>query len=260
MAAPPYSGAPAPLYSGVPAPSYSGYPVSFNPEQVRVCCISLNELDKIRLIGTPPELTLPIRQAIAGSWGSIQRESVHSGAPEFKLSGNPWCGQGVEAVDTRRLITAILRTMAQCGWNLIQASNVSIKPHNRSTLFFETSEVPDAGQVDMFSISFNRTDRIRLIDAPAFILPIVKGAIQTQWKQGISTERLYHESHEFKLNGNPFLADNQESLASRVMLTQILAALRGQGYKLYSSVDVSSAISGADGESWVFRRVGPAWS
>ncbi|KAF9170130.1 hypothetical protein BGX21_002209 [Mortierella sp. AD011] len=259
MDAPSYPGTPAPLYPGVAAPSYSGYPVQFN-QQVRVCCISLNESDKIRLIGTPPELTLPIRQAIAGSWGPIQREGIYSGVPEFKLLGNPWYGQGVEAVNSRRLITAILRTMAQCGWNLIQAADVSKKERDKDSLFFETSVVPDVGQVDMFSMSFNRTDRIRLIDAPEFVTSIVKGAILMQWRQGINMEQKYHKSHEFKLNGNPFWADGFEAVTSRVMLSQILAALRAQGYKLYSSVDISSGNDGHDVESWVFRRIGPAWS
>lgn len=165
-------------------PTYSGVLTPSNSQPLRVCCITLNESDKIRLIGTPPELTLPLRQAIASSWGAIQRESNYSGAHEFKLQGNPWYGQGLEAVSSRKLITGVLRTMAQYGWNLIQAADVSRKQHDKDTLFFESAMVPDVGQVDMFSMSFNRTDRIRLIEPPAHIIAVVKGAIQSQWTRG----------------------------------------------------------------------------
>ncbi|KAF9426636.1 hypothetical protein BGZ76_002669 [Entomortierella beljakovae] len=238
----------------------SPFPVQVNPQAFRVCCLTLNESDKIRLVGTPPELVPVIRQAITTGWGKIQRESNYCGAHEFKILGNPWYGQGPEAVASRRLITHVLKGMAQSGWNLIQATDVSKKQHDKDSLFFESAMVADIGQIEMFAMSFNRTDRIRLIDAPAYIIPIVKGAIQSQWKSGINHEITYHNSLEFKLNGNPFWADGHEAVYSRVMLGQILAALRSQGFKLYTSVDINMGSDGHDVESWVFRRVGAAWS
>jgi len=45
-----------------------------------------------------------------------------------------------------------------------------------------------------------------------------------------------------------------------MMLAQVLANLRAMGYKLYTSVDISMGGDNHDTESWVFRRVGNAWS
>lgn len=162
-------------------PSYSTLMVPFL-QSSRVCCITLNEADKIRLIGTPPEITPAIRLAIRQGWGMIQREQNYAGAHEFKLMGNPWHGQSEEAVRSRKLITAVLKAMANYGWNLIQAADVSKKQSDKDSLFFELGPVQDP-QADLFSISFNRSDRIRVIDAPHMV-PYVKQAIQTQWKYG----------------------------------------------------------------------------
>ncbi|KAF9393927.1 hypothetical protein CPC16_000701 [Podila verticillata] len=238
-------------------PSYSTLIAPFL-QASRVCCITLNEADKIRLIGTPPEITPAIRLAIRQGWGAIQREQNYAGAHEFKLMGNPWHGQSEEAVRSRKLITAVLKAMANYGWNLIQAADVSKKQSDKDSLFFELGPVQDP-QADLFSISFNRSDRIRVIDAPHMV-PYVQQAIQTQWKYGIQMQQMYGGAHEFKLSGNPFYSDWNEAVYARMLLSQILANLRSQGYKLYTSVDISIGTDGMDLESWVFRRVGPAWS
>lgn len=73
-------------------------------------------------------------------------------------------------------------------------------------------------------------------------------------------QQMYGGAHEFKLSGNPFYSDWNEAVYARMLLSQILANLRSQGYKLYTSVDISIGTDGMDLESWVFRRVGPAWS
>ncbi|KAF9359009.1 hypothetical protein BGX34_008586 [Mortierella sp. NVP85] len=244
-------------------PSYSQLPAASYAQSPQVSCISLNESDKIRMIGVGPQVIQAVRQAIAMSWGTIQRERDYHGAHEFKLLGNPWHGQGHEAVRSRRLITGVLRAMAEQGWNLLQASDVSKKQHDKDSLFFESvplvNGLASIGQVDMFSLSFNRSDLIRLIDAPAYMAPVLKQAIQSQWRLGIQQEQIYETALEFKLRGNPFFADAHEAVYSRLLLAQILANFRAQGYKLYTSVDISMGQDGMDVESWVFRRVGPAW-
>jgi hypothetical protein len=140
------------------------------------------------MIGATPQAVQAVRQAISTSWGTISRERDYYGSHEFKVVGNPWYGQGKESVRSRRLITGVLRAMAQQGWNLVQSADVSKKQNDKDTLFFESvylaNGLADVGEVDMFAISFNMGDRIRLIDAPAHIAPIVKLAIQTQWKWG----------------------------------------------------------------------------
>jgi hypothetical protein len=69
-------------------------------------CITLNSSDRFRLIRFPPAIIDVIRQAIITSWPrGLQREEDYAGAYEFKLSGNPWWGQGDEATSSRVLMS-----------------------------------------------------------------------------------------------------------------------------------------------------------
>ncbi|KAG0032468.1 hypothetical protein BGZ81_010815 [Podila clonocystis] len=235
-------------------PSYSMLTAT-HMEATRVCVITLNESDKIRLIATPLELVSAVRQAIYNGWGKIQREQDYAGAHEFKLDEYPWRGDGKQSVMCRRLLTYILRNMAAHGWNLIQAVDMSKKQMDKDSLFFELGQAMDP-KADMFSISFNRSDRIRVIDAP-HVVPVLRQAIESQWKKGIQHEKEYEGSIEFKLSGYLFYSDRQGAVYARMLLAQILSNLRAQGYRLYCSADVSIGVDGMDLDSWVFRRAGP---
>lgn len=183
---PPASG---PSHHSLPAPPSAPPDYLFEPVLPRVCCITLNETDKMRLLGVPPTLVDPIRNAITSSWGQIQSEQIYFGAHEYKLLGNPWRGQGTDSVLARTLIVSVLRTMAINGWNIIQAADVSKKDHGKDALFFETID-PSIGivlpaEVDMFAISFNSSDKLRIIgNVPSSVVTAVKQAIDTQWPNG----------------------------------------------------------------------------
>ncbi|KAG4071485.1 hypothetical protein HA402_011639 [Bradysia odoriphaga] len=228
---------------------------AFN-EGIQVCCISLNRNDRIRLIGLPVDVINAIRTAITSSWGPLQNEEDYHGAYEFKLKGYPWCGQSDDAVYCRRLLAAVLKTMAQFGWNLLQAADVSKKPNDKDTMFFEKG-IPDP-DAELFAMSFNMNDRIRIIDAPTFT-GCVEDALQSQWPNGIQHKEDYYGSIEYKLSGNPWWADGSETVYCRMLLCQIIANVRSKGYKLYGSIDITVGVEGADLETWIFRRVGEAW-
>ncbi|KAG4071636.1 hypothetical protein HA402_011790 [Bradysia odoriphaga] len=228
---------------------------AFN-DNIEVCSISLNRTDRIRLFGLPADVINELKTAITSSWGPIQKENDYHGAFEFKLKGNPWYGQGDDAVHCRRLLAAVLKTMAQFGWNLLQAADVSKKPDDKDTMFFEKG-IPDP-DANLFAMSFNMTDKIRIIDAPEFA-DSVEHALQTQWPNFIRSKEDYYGSIEYKLTGNPWFADGDATVRSRMLLCQIIANIRAKGYKLYGSIDITVGVKGADLESWIFRRVGNAW-
>ncbi|KAI1314769.1 hypothetical protein EDD11_001738 [Mortierella claussenii] len=269
-------------------PSYGSLP-PIQTSAIRICTISLTDTDKIRLIGTPPPLTPLLRSAVLNCWGTIQRESNYAGSHEFKLSGKPWHGQGPDAVRSRRLISGILYTMAKAGWDLIQATDVSKRLQDKDTLFFEyagdavvssspasstSSSGSGAGigassgdglrEVELFAVSFNRTDRIRVISQqPAQVafrmMELIKQAVAAQWKYGIQSEKDYCGAVEIKLQGNPFGSRGDESVYARMMLAQMIANFKAEGYKLYTSVCIGVGSDGNDVESWVLRRMNASW-
>ncbi|KAF9995822.1 hypothetical protein BGZ80_000670 [Entomortierella chlamydospora] len=250
---------------------------------IRICTISLLDKNKIRLIGTPPPLAPLLRSAIITCWGTISKESNYAGAHEFKLSGAPFRGQGPDLVRSRRLILGLLYTMARAGWDLVQASDVSRRRQDKDSLFFEyaepiggpssssgmrslTGEIGPEGlrEVELFAVTFNRTDRIRVIsqqssEAALRMMELIKQAVASQWKYGIQAERDYCGSLEIKLQGNPFGARGDQSVYARMMQAQMIANFRAEGFKLYTSIGLGSGEDGRDVESWILRRVNASW-
>lgn len=232
-------------------------PSNQNDQNIQVCSISFNKADRIRFIGLPMDVIDSLRIAIRNNRFPIKKESAYHSALEFKLRGFPWLGISNDAVDSRRLLASILKSMAEFGWNLVQAVNVSKKNNDKDTLFFEKGmSDPD---VELFAMSLNMYDRIRIIDAPS-LADCVKDAIKRHWPYGIKNERTYFGSIEFQLKGSPWRGYGPEAVYGRRLLCQIIANLRAKGFKLYASVDISPAgETHSTLDSWIFRRVGLAW-
>ncbi|KAF9432859.1 hypothetical protein BGZ76_010230 [Entomortierella beljakovae] len=246
---------------------------------IRICTIALLDKNKIRLIGTPQPLTPLLRSAIITCWGTISSESNYAGAHEFRLSGAPFRGEGPDLVRSRRLLLGLLYTMARAGWDLIQATDVSKRESDRDTLFFEYSPPASASssssrtvgydgeglrEVELFAVSFNRTDRIRVISQQSpevayRMMDLIKQAVASQWKYGIQKEKDYCGAHEIKLQGNPFGARGDQSVYARMMQAQMIANFRAEGYKLYTSIGLGPGKEGNDVESWILRRTSLSW-
>lgn len=125
---------------------------------------------------------------------------------EFKLKGNPWTGWGEEKVRCRRLVVGMLKCMIGQGYNIIQASKVIRRMGERDVFFFESSsssssssssadrttkekgekeEGPEEEKdVDIFSITFNKANTVRVIDASPAVVVYVQQAIQRYWPTG----------------------------------------------------------------------------
>ncbi len=68
-------------------------------------CITLNMSDRLRLIRFPQGIIDIVRQIIITSWSKcLNKEKQNIDFYEFKLNGNPWWGQGKEAISSRSLM------------------------------------------------------------------------------------------------------------------------------------------------------------
>ena len=168
--------------------------------------------DLIRVITDPAtsvHVVSLVRHAIQQSWPyGIQREAMYAGAFEFKCKGNPWTGQMEEAVYAKLLVVGIVYTLAQNGWKLITGCDISKKKNDVDSLFFERT-MPDLA-ASVFAISFNETDRIRIIGAGAQLIAHFKQIVSAGWVNGIQGQRDYAGSFELKLRGNPWFASGFE--------------------------------------------------
>ncbi|KAF9345226.1 hypothetical protein BGX26_003384 [Mortierella sp. AD094] len=241
-------------------PPYSLLPAVQRDELSLLCCITLNDTNKIRLISTPPEIIQPVRVAIKSICPNREGyfESKYHGAYEFTVGYDDlWTGNGENAVLSRKLLLAILKLMAERGWNLLQSVDITKKGHDKDSLFFEYVPTVDALQVDMFAISFNEVNTIRMIGAPKQILPPIKEAIKKHWNflSGMGYTQ-YHDSYQLVLDGEPFRPHGKDTVQLRMMLLQLLATIKARGYRLYASVDTSRKEHSLD--TWFFRGVDSA--
>lgn len=59
-----------------------------NKGVVRVCCMTLNMSDRLRLLACPQEVVPLIRETIVKNWeAGIQVERGYNGSHEFKMKG-----------------------------------------------------------------------------------------------------------------------------------------------------------------------------
>ncbi|CAF1080768.1 unnamed protein product [Didymodactylos carnosus] len=229
--------------------------------------ISLNESDKLRLIGFPPDyypvVQQTVRNAIQLSWSQgIQREQVYSESYEFKLNGNPWHGQGNEAIPSRLLLCSLIQHMSHIGWRLLTSTDIQGKMYDKDTLLFVYDPSEVAEKYQFFIISFNENHKLRFINCP---IPIdaLQQAIVAGWPSGI------HDGHwkvdgvcyQFKLRGNPWFANGHEAVFSRLLLVKLLDLTSQYGYELRASVDINIGVGGQqhasrDKDTWVMKS---AW-
>ncbi|KAF9119122.1 hypothetical protein BGW39_000557 [Mortierella sp. 14UC] len=141
------------------------------PRSTKICCISLHDPDKIRLINVPTSLISPLRFAIFETWDRpIQQETPlkQCGGHEFKLKGRPWsCSpKNAQHVASRQVILA-LRNELEAG---VEED--------------EDNDDEGQGEVELFVVDFAEYDVIRVIEAPVAVITAIRHAIFRHWKQG----------------------------------------------------------------------------
>ncbi|KNE55415.1 hypothetical protein AMAG_01311 [Allomyces macrogynus ATCC 38327] len=229
-----------------------------------VALVSLHSTDTLRVCGISSDNDFAaIRTAIASSWprGIDRMKEYTRDAPrgvrmfKFKLHGTPWVAQGPDAVSARRLVVAVFRTLLALGWRLALTSDTSKREHDKDAWILLRSApyvVPDPTYV--FAVSFNRSDRLRVIGGPDDVPVLVRSVLDEYWARGLAHVRDYEGAVEFKLNGNPWHAyGTEESMAARWTVAQLLANLRNCGYTVYASIDMryNGSDDYSDIDSWV---------
>ncbi|CAF1074027.1 unnamed protein product [Rotaria sordida] len=215
-------------------------------------CLTLNRTDRLRLIRFPTTIINVVRQAILSSWHrGLQNEKEYAGAYEFKLNGNPWHGQGSEAVESRVMIMSVLSALHHHGWYLLMSTDVSKKQQDKDLLIFQLGVPPQS--TSFFAVSFNEWDKLRLIGAPHDLIRAVQQTIGTNVIQ--REEWVYSQTaYQFKLRGYPWTADGDEAVTSRIKLLALLDCFTSFGWELHASIDMSIGQEGHDTDTWFFRR------
>ncbi|TPX68096.1 hypothetical protein SpCBS45565_g03388 [Spizellomyces sp. 'palustris'] len=224
-----------------------------------ICCISLHRGDTLRLLNVPVNLHQPLRMVLQSSWSrGIQNEGAYGESYEYQLRGYPWFGQGDEAVPSRRLVVAIMAFMYHNGWTLGVVTDLSKKVSHKDSWYF--GRATPSPQARFCSISFNKTDRLRLIEAPQDLVQAVLQCVHSVWRLGIQQQFGYDGSYEIKLRGNPWRTTGTEMVAAQSLAMNLISTLGKCGWVVYASVEISSTHgpngnSHGDLDSWVLKTM-----
>ncbi|KAF9700859.1 hypothetical protein EKO04_000211 [Ascochyta lentis] len=207
------------------------------PFQTRFASMSMHSNDDLRFMHFPTEVVDQCRSTVLGVWkGGIQKERMYGNSQEFKLSGYPWSAMGSDAMEACRLIGALLGTLRSLGWVLSLNTNVSQNLANKDSLIFRYQS-PAPAPCDWCSISFSRTDRIRLIDVSPEVCQALPARLGQEWVS--KTSQYAPGIQEVKLHGYPWAAGGKDTMRVRELLLTMLETLEEEGWTVYASIDQS---------------------
>lgn len=232
------------------------------PISTYTICMSLNSSDKIRVFAPEGVIGL-VRNTIIQTWSlGIQREKIITNGWQFKLNGNPWSGSSynVESYISAYMINALLQTLYNHGWVFIGSIKSGQGQYDLNSLYFRfdsnllQSLKSEQNPGRFFSLTLNKKDRIRLINAPNDLIPVVRTAVKEAWPKGVQNEFYVNIGYEFKLNGNPWWCHGEETVFSRRLVSNILRLMRQYNWNLYATCKLSTQL---DSKSDFFFRFDP---
>jgi len=89
-------------------------------------------------------------------------------------------------------------------------------------------------------ISFNMTDRVRLIQFPTADIDRISDLVRRAWPDGIQNTRAYNVAFEFKLKGTPWSHNLPGNVKGRNFVRTLLQGLYEMGWVHDSAVTFSS--------------------
>eukprot|EP00244_Chara_vulgaris_P010381 TRINITY_DN4758_c0_g1_i1.p1 TRINITY_DN4758_c0_g1~~TRINITY_DN4758_c0_g1_i1.p1 ORF type:complete len:251 (-),score=15.91 TRINITY_DN4758_c0_g1_i1:284-1036(-) len=241
-------------------PGYVRLQASTSSYEQTVACISPHGSDILRVFNLSERGIEELSSAIASTWSrgikaaNWQNDKLY----EFKFHGDPWPGKGSEAIQSRRLMVGIFRCMLGMGYGLALSPNVSKRQGAKDAWIFlqlfDSWRCSDP--TDIFAISFNRENRIRIIDAKDQVTNLITQLVDRYWRKGTAKIGNYEGVPEIELGGSPWQAEGKESTANRVLVAHLVAGLAGAGYTVYASL-ASERGNSCRPDSWIVVKNPP---
>lgn len=145
---------------------------------------------------------------------------------------------GSDAMEARRLVAALFGTLHSMGWVLTLNTDVSKTLSDKDTLLFRYQS-PAPAPCDWASISFSRSDRIRIVDASPEVNQALPARLGQEWVSKVS--QYAPGIQEIKFHGYPWAAGGKETMRVRELLLTMLSTLEEEGWTVYASIDQSAS-------------------
>ncbi|WBW74729.1 SJAG_02143-like, conserved protein [Schizosaccharomyces osmophilus] len=233
-------------------------PPSFTGKQTtEVASVSLHEHDKIRFINFPPPLLSGAVILIQQYWPrGIRSQRAYGPSHEIKLSGTPWLAEGYSIIHVQRTVKELIAYMMSHNWKLYVLCNVSEKMGSLDSWFFlhvpgfATSMLTPKQEWSV--ITFENSDRIRIIDGSQQLISIIHSACLQHWYRGLKSFRLYRGMvPECKLRGFPWAANGTETMYVRLFVAKLIELLESAGYSIVGTLNIFRTEDYSFPDSWV---------
>jgi len=138
---------------------------SLVPEsQSRFASLSLHVSNRLRFLRFPQDVIEACNETVVSTWKpGIQETRYYGKSRELKVNGHPWCSSGIEAIEARQLISALLARLHSLGWVLLLSTDINKKVLDGDALLFRYQEVPPI-ECAWASIGFTKRDKLHFID------------------------------------------------------------------------------------------------
>jgi hypothetical protein len=140
-------------------------------------------------------------------------------------------------------VIRLLEVMNSAGYDFQFSSDLS-RGKDQSSLFFRLSPYASQGRPwkRVICVAPGSSDRLILMNHDKKIIDAVQAAITYSWQQGLQDFNAgMHENltfHEFKLFGNPWFSELDESVEARKLLLEIIERMAAIGYKFHANVNI----------------------
>ena len=164
----------------------------------------------------------------------------------------PWIGSGTgpDAVPAQILMREIFSRLYSLGWIMTASTDISRKGYDKDTLIFRKQLVPPPAAT-WAAISFKQGDKLRFLGAPQDLISSMSQLFRsTGMLQSENAKTTAANYHEFKLIGTPWYASGQDTMATRLLILQMVETMEANGWSLYASIDQNSGASNSSNSSY----------
>ena len=140
-------------------------------------------------------------------------------------------------------IIRLLELMNASGYDFQFSSDLS-RWKDQSSLFFKKSPNANRGRPwkRIVCVAPGNSDRLILMNHDQQVIDAVQSAITNTWQPGVQDfNEGMHENitfHEFKLHGNPWFSEQDESVEARKLLLDIIKRMAVIGYRFHANVNI----------------------
>lgn len=206
---------------------------------------SLNESDKIRIIGANEHTLTTVENALNDNWDGGFEEKLNFGSTaQYQLPGSPWAFKLSSVAKSRILICKLLENLSKAGWRVTTCMSLSQRIADKGVFIMRSCVTYN---IVHCSISLNHNNRLQLIN----VTDDDRRSIETIVKQ-FGVRKIYEDSSGlstsgYKLKGDPWIGNQNgrknEHLMARCMMCHILKAMVDGSWKLIASTDMCPRFS-----------------